>query len=100
MLHVQHPNPGPAAPLDMGLTTWLLLGTYSVSLVSLGVKQEMTVELSSRWGRGEGSRKAGRALFCCPWDTAEPLTSPRVTNLDPEDPELFPEPQSIRPKLL
>ena len=65
------PAPPPGAwgsPLNLGLTTWLLLGTYSMSLVSLGVKQEMTEELSSRWGRGEGSWKAGQALLpmgCC-----------------------------------
>lgn len=47
---------------DLGLH-WLLLNIYSVSLVSLGVKHEMMVEISSRWGRGEGSWKAGQALL-------------------------------------
>lgn len=42
------PTRGLGAPLNLGLTTWLLLGTYSMSFVSLGVKQEMTEELSSR----------------------------------------------------
>lgn len=67
VLYVQHPHPGPKG-LNLGLTTWLLLSTYSMSLVSLGVKQEMAEELSSRWGRGEGSWKAGQALLpigCC-----------------------------------
>lgn len=57
------PTRGLGAPLDLGLTIWLLLDTYSVSLVSLGVKHEMMVEISSRWGRGEGSWKAGQALL-------------------------------------